>query len=90
MLFEQGKHAEAVEIEREVLVHTTRLLSAESKITLTSASNLAILFFKCGQQTEVGKILRDTLALCQRALDAAHEQTPSMLRNLRALDLTAL
>ena len=37
----QGKHAEATEIDREVLVLKTRLLGAEHLKTLVSALNLA-------------------------------------------------
>ena len=48
----QGKHAEATEIEREVLVLQTRLLGADHESTLISTTNLAFLLWKCSQKTE--------------------------------------
>ena len=83
---EQGKYAEAVEIERGVLVQKTRLLGAEHEQTLTSAHNLAVSLTHCGQRTEVEQLMRNTLVLCRRAFSPAHEMTQRVLEHLRVLD----
>ena len=83
----QGKYAEAAEIGREVLVSSTRLLGAEHKETLFSATNLADSLRQCGQKTEAEQLLRETLALSPRALGPAHEHTQRVLQDLRALGL---
>ena len=77
----QGKHTEATEFYREVLVSTTRLL--------TSAANLALSLSDCGKKTEAEQLLRDTLALARRALGPNHAQTQSVLRGLRKLAFAA-
>ena len=85
----QGKYAEAVEIEREVLVQMTRLLGAEHSRMLTSATNLAVSISHGGKKMELEseQILRDTLALARRALGLAHMQTLFVLQNLRAMGI---
>ena len=77
----QGKHTEAVEIKREVLVSQTRLLGAEHEKTLMSAHNLGFSLSQCGQKTEAEQLLRDTLALSRRALGPAHHITQSLLQD---------
>ena len=82
----QGKYTDVTEIEREVLVSTIRLLSAEHKGTLASAINLALSLFYCSQKTEAEKLLRGTLALdlCRRVLGPTHELAHSVPQNLIA------
>ena len=46
----QGKHAAAVEIQREVLVQKTSLPGAEHEEAVTSATNLAVSLWQCGRQ----------------------------------------
>ena len=74
-LSSQGKYAEAVEIERGVLVQKTRPLGADHEDTLISATNLAVSLSNCDQATEAGQLLRQTLILSRRALGPNHEQT---------------
>ena len=81
----QGKHAEAAEIQREVLFSTTRLLGAEHEHTLMMATNLEASLLQCGLKTEAGQILRETLVLSRRALGPAREGTLRVLQNLRIL-----
>ena len=90
-LKQQGKHAEAVEIERKVLVSTTRLLGPEHEQTLISASNLALPLSQCGMslRTEAGQVLRETLALSRRAPDPAREVAQHLLQGFRMLGLAA-
>ena len=88
-LSEQGKHTATVEIEREVVVLKTRLLGAEHKSTLTTATNLGLSLYKCGQQTEAGQLLRDTLAMSRRTLGSTHDNTQYVLRIMRSLGLAA-
>ena len=83
------KHVHAVEIERKVLVSTTRLLSAEHEEALISAINLAISLLECGQKMEGEQLFRDTLALARGAPGPTHELTPNVLRRMRSLGLTA-
>ena len=83
-LSQQGKHAEAAEIEREVLVSTTRLLGAEHEETLRLATNLAFSLSQCGQKTEGEQLLHDTLALSRCAIDPAHNHTQNVLQAPRA------
>ena len=86
----QGRHAAAaVEIERDVLVRKTRLLGAEHKETLITAANLGVSLASCGQKAEGVQLLRDTLALSQRALGPNHWHTLRVLENLRALGFAA-
>ena len=49
LLSRQGKHTEAMEVLREVVVSRTRLLDADHENTLISATNLAILLAQRGQ-----------------------------------------
>ena len=53
-LLEQGKHADAAEIQREVLVSLTRLLGADHEKTLITATNMATSLLYCGQKAEGG------------------------------------
>ena len=80
----QGKHVQAENIERELLVSATRMLGAEHENTLISAKNLAVWLLDCGQKTEGEQFLRDTPALFRRTLGSNHEQTQSMLWQMRA------
>ena len=50
----QGKHAEAEEMEREVLAVRKRVLGAEHPDTLTTASNLASSLSRQGKHAEAG------------------------------------
>ena len=74
-----------MEIEHEVLVQKTCLLSAEHEETLISASNLSFSLSECGQKREAQQLLRETLTLSWRALGPTHELTQRALRNLLAL-----
>ena len=85
----QGKHAEAVEIEREVLVQRTHLLGTEYERALMSASNLAASLSRCGQKTEAEQLLRQTLTLARCTLGPIHERTQRVLLQMRALGLAA-
>ena len=76
-----------MEIEREVLVQKTRLLSAEHESTLAAAINLAFSLSQCGQKAEAEQLLRETLALARRALGPTHERTLHVVRSLRAVEL---
>ena len=78
-----------MEILREGLVSSTRLLGAEHEKTLKIAQSLAVPLYRHGQHTECEQLLRETMALSRRALDPAHDQTQCVLRDLRALDPTA-
>ena len=60
----RSKHAEAAEIQREVLVQKTRLLGADYKETLT-LENLAVSLHRCGQNVETDQLVRETLALAR-------------------------
>ena len=84
-LSEQGKHAEAMEIEREVLVFTTQLLGAEHEQTLISTGNLALALSMCGQKLEAEQLLRETLALARRTLGLTHKLAREL--SLRALSI---
>ena len=72
-----------------MLVQKTRLLGAEHEITLTSMTNLAFSLSRCGQEAECEQILRDTLALCWRALGPAHGLTQNVLGTIWAVGLAA-
>ena len=84
-LARQGKHTETAEIEREVLISTTRLLGAEHGQTLSSANKLVVSLSNCGQKVEAEQLLRETLALARRALGPTHEVAQAL--RLIALDL---
>ena len=88
-LSEQGKYAEALEIEREILVSRTRLLGVEHEDTLASATNLAGSLSRLGRKMAAEKILRKTLALCRRTLGPDHKLTQLVLQYFRVLGLTA-
>ena len=74
-LSEQGRHAEAVEIEREVLVQKIRLFGIDHEETLTCATNLAISLSLGGQKVEGGQLLHGTMALFRRTPGPTHELT---------------
>ena len=88
-LSEQGKHAEAAEIQREVLVQRTRLLGAEHESTLVAATNLATSLSYCGQKAEAGQLFRETLTLARHALGPTHKFTQYVIQQLRVRGLTA-
>ena len=83
---EQGKHAESMEIEREVLAQKTRLLGAEHERTLIAATNLAVSLSNCGQCTEAGQLFRDTPAASLSALGPSHELAQRLTGQVRTLD----
>ena len=83
----QGKHTDAVEIQREVIVLETCLLGTEHEHTLVSATNLSCLLWRCGQKVESEQLLREALALLRRALDPARVCTYSQLKAMRVFGL---
>ena len=86
-LSEQGKYADAAEIEREVLVQRARLLGAEHEGALISAFNLVGSLPRCGQNMECEQILRGTLALARRAIGPTHELAQEILARVRRIGL---
>ena len=85
----QGKYAKALEIEREVLVSTTRLLGAEHEQSLGLANTLALSLWRCGLKTEAEQLLCETLALSRRAFGPNHKFTQHVIQCLRVRGLTA-
>jgi hypothetical protein len=85
-LSDQGKHADAERIEREVLEARKRVLGAEHPDTLTSANNLAASLADQGKYAEAERMLHAALASHRRLLGPAHPytlRTASSLENVR-------
>ena len=84
-LAHQGRHAEAMRIEREVLGARRRVLGEEHPDTLTSANNLALLLYDEGWHAEAEEMLRDALAARRRVLGSEHPITLSTLTSLESM-----
>ena len=78
----QGKHAEAEEMQREVLAVRKRVLGAEHPDTLTTASNLASSLSDQGRHAEAEEMEREVLAVLKRVLGADHPDTLITVNNL--------
>ncbi len=74
-LSDQGKYAEAEQIQREVLAVRKRVLGAEHPDTLASASNLGVFISHQGKYAEAELMLHAALASRQRVLGPAHPST---------------
>jgi hypothetical protein len=82
LLSKEGKHAEAEQIEREVLSVHTRVLGAEHPDTLTSSNNLAVSLSLQGKYAEAECVIRDVLHARRRALGEDHLETLKTAENL--------
>ena len=74
-LSDQGKHAEAERVEREVLGVRRRVLGEEHPSTLTSAYNLALMLAIQGNHAEAEELLQAALAARRRVFGSAHPDT---------------
>jgi predicted ABC-class ATPase len=74
-LSDQGKHADAERIQREVLAMQRRVLGEEHPDTLTSANNLAATLVRRAKYTEAEQMLQSTLDASRRVLGSAHSRT---------------
>ena len=71
-LVRQGKHAQAAEAQRKVLVSSTHMIDAEYEHTLISAFNLAVTLWHCGKKNRGGAAaLRDAGTVSARARSAS-------------------
>ncbi len=82
-LVDQGKHADAERIQREVLGVHKRVLGAEHPGTLSSANNLALSLANQGKYAEAEQMLLATHSSLQRVLGPAHPNTLQVARNLK-------
>ena len=78
-LSHQGKHAEAEEMQREVLA----VLGAKHPRTLTTAHNLASSLFSHGKHAEAEEMEREVLAVRKRVLGADHFDTLAAASDLQ-------
>ena len=81
-LSDQGKHAEAEEMEREVLAVRKRVQGAEHPVTMTTAHNLATSLSSQGKHAEAEEMQREVLAVQKRVLGAEHPDTMTTASNL--------
>ncbi len=86
-LLNQGKHADAERIQREMHGVQKRVLGAEHPDTLMSANNLAGSLSGQGKHAEAEQMLHGVLGSLQRVLGPAH---PSTLRTARSLERVRL
>jgi tetratricopeptide (TPR) repeat protein len=78
----QGKHAEAERIQRDVLGVQKRVLGAEHPDTLTTAGNLAKSLSNQGKYADAERINREVLGARKRVLGAEHPNTLTSASNL--------
>ena len=78
----QGKHAEAEEMQREVLAVRKRVLGAEHPDTLTTASNLATSLSRQGKHAEAEEMKCAVLAVRKRVLGAELPDTLAAARDM--------
>jgi hypothetical protein len=81
-LSNQGKHAEAERIQREVHEVQKRVLGAEHPATMTSANSLALSLSNQGKHAEAERIQRKVLGARKRVLGAEHPETLVSANNL--------
>ena len=81
---DQGKHAEAEALQREVLAVQKRVLGDEHPDTLDTACNLAISCSDQGKYAEAEALQREVLAVQKRVLGDEHPDTLDTAGNLAA------
>ena len=74
--------ASAVQFYEETRTAYERVLGADHPDTLTTCVNLAHAYHAVGRVTDAMTLLRDTLALCERALPPGDPVTENVLRSL--------
>jgi hypothetical protein len=82
----QGKHAEAEEMQRELLDVRRRVLGPEHPNTLTSMNNLALSLSDQGKHAAAEQMERELLDVRRRVLGPGHPHTLGTGRNLASLD----
>lgn len=81
-LCDDGKYAEAEQMQRAVLAVRHRVLGAEHPDTLTTARNLASCFFEQKKYAEAASMMRGVLAVQQGLLGEDHPETLATARCL--------
>jgi hypothetical protein len=81
-LSNQGKHADAERIGREVHEVQKRVLGAEHPSTLASANNLATSLSNQGKHADAERIQREVHEVVMRVLGAEHPHTLASANNL--------
>ena len=65
---------------------SVRVLGADHPHTLTSRNNLAHAYQAAGRHHEAINLFKDTLEVCEEALNPDHPLTIQVRRNLKALN----
>ena len=80
-LYGQGKHAEAGQMERELLDVRRCVLGPEHPRTLATMSNLGCSFSNQGKHAEAEQMQRELLELQRRVLGPEHPETLATTSN---------
>ena len=85
-----GKHAEAEQMQREVLDVQRRVLGPEHPFTLVTMDNLALPLRNQGKHAEAEQMFREVLDLLRRhgVLGPEHPHTLATMRDLTSLGST--
>ena len=79
---DQGRTAEAAELQEQVLEKRKRILGADHPSTLTSMSNLALTYSDQGRTAEAAELQEQVLEKRKRILGADHPSTLTSMSNL--------
>jgi tetratricopeptide (TPR) repeat protein len=81
----QGKYADAEPLNKDALAGYQKALGHEHPHTLTSMSNLALLYKSQRKYTDAEPLYKDALAEHQKALEHAHPDTLLSMNNFASL-----
>ena len=87
-LGDQGKHAEAEQMERELIDVRRRVLGPEHPKTLNTMNNLACSLSGQGKHAEAEQMFRELLDVERRVLGPEHPDTLAALRELISVGST--
>ena len=82
VLNDQGEHAEAEKMYRDVLAVQRRVLGPEHPSTLMTGNNLAVTLDCLGKYAEAAAMLREVLDVERRVLGPEHPKTVATAANL--------
>ncbi|MCU1366510.1 MAG: hypothetical protein JWN39_2149, partial [Ilumatobacteraceae bacterium] len=78
----EGRHAEAIELEEQVLANCERSLGYDHPNTLTARHNLAGSYYSAGRTSEAIKLEEQVVADSERILGFDHPHTGMSRTNL--------
>ena len=82
VLYHQGRHSEAEEMDRQVLEVAEKVLGPEHPTTIASMNNLAVVLRSQGRYGEAEEMQRRALGVVEKVLGPEHPTTLASMNNL--------